>query len=58
MMNTHNIDLDFLNLETQDDGPYQPQNKMLVAIDDILSLYVLQTHLKQQTGIVYKNSGC
>lgn len=42
---TYNIDDDFLNLETQNDGPNETQDQSGITIDNVLSTNGLQAYL-------------
>ena len=42
---TYHVDLDLLDLEAQDDGPYETERELRVAVDDVLGSDVHQFDL-------------
>jgi hypothetical protein len=44
---THHINLDFLYLETQDNGPYQAKNETGVSINNVFCTNTFQSNLKE-----------
>lgn len=44
---TYHIDLNLLDLEAEDDGPDETENKARVAIHDVLSSNTLKANLKR-----------
>ena len=54
---THDINVDDLDLEAQDDGPDEAEDQPRVAVHDVLGTDTLQTHLQARCQMSSQMSG-